>query len=151
MSTWSDGTLGDITHCRNCGAECVKARSKKGNDYLGVRVAIYGELAGRPIASWYAGHVCDAADVEHHQNVRLPQQQAQNDIDISAGKVVKGQEIIVIAGRKVAKGTIGIVFWVASEPDGYGVTKVGFTTATGDKHFTNIGNTQAVVTEQAAS
>jgi hypothetical protein len=43
-----------------------------------------------------------------------------------------------------------VVFWVAPEEDGYGVVKVGFTTAEGVKHFTNIANVRAKVSALSA-
>lgn len=49
----------------------------------------------------------------------------------------KGVQVRVSRGRKVPKGTAGVVFWVALEPDDFGIKKAGFTTETGEKIFIN--------------
>jgi len=59
---------------------------------------------------------------------------------IANGEIVVGQTVKVYRGRKVPQGTIGIVFWVADEADGYGDWKIGLKDEAGDKHFTSISN-----------
>jgi hypothetical protein len=52
-------------------------------------------------------------------------------------RVTTGKIVDVNRGRKVPKGTRGIVFWVGD--NGYG-TSIGLLTLDGSKHFTAIGN-----------
>jgi len=53
------------------------------------------------------------------------------------GEIVKGCDVIVSRGRKVAKGTTGQVFWIGDK--GYGPT-LGLRTADGATHFTAVKN-----------
>ena len=129
--------------CRGCGAEVYFDINRNGVRYL-------AERAGREyedgVGHWKQPHrhtaeqVADWADVLRFRAERLAQA-------IAGGEVVKGQTVEVFKGRKVPKGTVGVVFWVAPEADGYGVVKVGFKTAEGVKHFTNIENVRAQVSE----
>jgi hypothetical protein len=54
-------------------------------------------------------------------------------------RVDKGKTVKVVRGRKVPKGTSGLVFWVGSNQWG---ESCGFITATGDKHFTALTNVE---------
>ena len=129
--------------CRGCGAEVYFDINRNGVRYL-------AERAGREyedgVGHWKQPHrhtaeqVADWANVLRFRAERLAQA-------IASGEVVKGQTVEVFKGRKVPKGTVGVVFWVAPEEDGYGVVKVGFKTAEGVTHFTNIENVRAQVSE----
>ena len=129
--------------CRGCGAEVYFDINRNGVRYL-------AERAGREyedgVGHWKQPHrhtaeqVADWANVLRFRAERLAQA-------IADGEVVKGQTVEVFKGRKVPKGTVGEVFWVAPEEDGYGVVKVGFKTAEGVTHFTNIENVRAQVSE----
>jgi hypothetical protein len=132
--------------CRGCGAEVYFDINRNGVRYL-------AERAGREyedgVGHWKQPHrhtaeqVADWANVLRFRAERLAQA-------IASGEVVKGQTVEVFKGRKVPKGTVGVVFWVAPEEDGYGVVKVGFTTSEGVKHFTNIENVRAQVSALSA-
>lgn len=76
---------------------------------------------------FHPAHECRADEIEAHTTA-------------TANTIRKGATIEVVKGRKIPHGTTGVVFWVATEPDAYGVYKIGFTTDTGDKHFANIEN-----------
>ena len=129
--------------CRGCGAEVYFDINRNGVRYL-------AERAGREyedgVGHWKQPHrhteeqVARWAEVLRWREERLAQ-------EIADGEIVKGQTVEVFKGRKVPKGTVGEVFWVAPEADGYGVVKVGFKTAEGVKHFTNIENVRAQVSE----
>lgn len=68
------------------------------------------------------------------------QEQARREI-----MALKGMEVEVVKGRKVPKGTKGVVFWVGESTFGYTTTwRVGFKTAEGEKHFTALSNVEAV-------
>lgn len=116
--------------------------SKAGNRYLAASTEIRGE-GGRIIKIIYPAHQC-STDIEL---IEIRKQEAQALID--SGAIVKGQRIVVIKGRKIKIGTEGIVFWVASEPDGYGVIKVGFVDDEGVKQYINKANIQAAINEEA--
>lgn len=74
-------------------------------------------------------HVCDEARAEAHR--------AEQAAQLEAGVIVKGATVVVARGRKVAKGTTGIVFWLGT--DSYGNDKLGFK-ADGESHFTATKN-----------
>ena len=127
--------------CRGCGEEVFFSVNRNGVRYL-------AEKAGREyeggVGRWKQPHrhteeqVARWAEIVRREEEFLAQA-------IADGKIVRGQTGEVFKGRKVPKGTVGVVFWVAPQEDGYGVIKVGFTTAEGVKHFTNIANVRAKV------
>jgi hypothetical protein len=118
-----------VTHDR-CGVQVV--RREDGNIYDVVRV---GRYDARKFQCWRGAHRCDPNMVAH-----TDRQRAQEAAD---GKVdVKGAQVEVVKGRKVAKGTTGRVFWVGE--DGWGKVKIGFTTDAGDKHFTVADNCRRI-------
>jgi hypothetical protein len=132
--------------CRGCGEEVFFDVNRNGVRYL-------AERAGREyedgVGHWKQPHrhteeaVARWAEIVRRNAERLAQL-------VADGEIVKGQTVEVFKGRKVPKGTVGVVFWVAPEEDGYGVVKVGFTTAEGVKHFTNIANVRAKVSALSA-
>ena len=56
---------------------------------------------------------------------------------LSEGAIVKGQKVVVVKGRKVAKGTEGEIFWLGFETwNGESILKrVGIVTESGEKVF----------------
>lgn len=129
--------------CRGCGADVFFDINRNGVRYL-------AERAGREyedgVGHWKQPHRHTEEAVARHAE-RVEALQVWLDQAILDGKIVFGQTVEVFKGRKVPKGTVGEVFWVAPEADGYGVVKVGFKTAEGVKHFTNIENVRAQVLE----
>lgn len=131
--------------CRDCGRPVVWAISKKGNTYLASRVywrSDAGASNGRSNEkSFYPFHEC-----EPDEEYRSQYAAAMTVLDerraaaVEAGEIVRGQTIEVVKGKKIPVGTRGVVFWVATEPDRYGVIKAGFNTETGEKFFTNVSN-----------
>lgn len=125
--------------CRGCGEQVFFDTNRNGVRYL-------AETAGQQyeggMGRWKQPHrhteeaVARWAEVTRQAQERLAEA-------VARGELVKGQTIEVYKGRKIPVGTVGVIFWVAPEADGYGVVKVGFTTADGVKHFTNIKNVRA--------
>jgi hypothetical protein len=126
------------THeCGKCGAPVTKAISKAGKTYTANVVLWQGDLGGmREILS---GHTCDANEVIKYSKL--------TQLNLANGLLVKGQEVVVVKGRKVAKGTTGIIFWVELDNGfAYGdkkVTRIGFKDAQGTAHFTAATNVVA--------
>jgi len=133
--------MSKVISCRGCGAEVFWDTNRNGVRYLAERA---GQVYEGGVGRWKQPHrhteeqVARWAEVVRRNEEHLARA-------IADGEIVKGQTVEVFKGRKVPVGTVGVVFWVAPEADGYGVIKVGFTTPEGDKHFTNITNVRAKV------
>jgi hypothetical protein len=131
-----------IVGCRRCGAECFWDTNRHGKKYLAeVNEQQYDGGTGK----WKQPHYCQATDAEaakYQEGLqRLKDEQAlRKQIALENGEIVVGQIVKVYRGRKVRLGTIGIVFWLSEEADGFGCYKVGFTDKAGNKHFTAINN-----------
>jgi hypothetical protein len=141
----------DEFRCKDCGKPVVWAVSKKTDKtYLAVKATwmsdAHSSSNGRTNQrTFYPAHACEP-DTEHQARYALAMQMldADKSAKLDAGEVVVGAQVEVFKGRKVPKGTAGEVFWVAPQPDAYGVIKAGFKTAEGEKHFTNIENLKSV-------
>lgn len=108
--------------CNNCGARVAKAISNAGKSYLASVVVVHNQYAetnqhGKMILP---AHECDANEVKNYSK--------KIAMALEMGLIVKGQEVIVVKGRKVPKGTRGIVFWVKEEKINGEVseTRIGF-------------------------
>jgi hypothetical protein len=128
---------GKTHECDKCGALVTKAISKAGKTYTANVIMWQGDMGGmREILS---GHTCDQNEVISYGKL------TQSNLD--KGLLVKGQKVIAVKGRKVAKGTTGIIFWVELDNGfAYGdnkVTRVGFKDAEGNAHFTAATNVVA--------
>jgi len=130
-------TTGNLFPCRNCGNPVAWRTSKKGNRYLAQPKHWTGDKVDGARTYWPA-HDC-TPDPEWRERVAAAETQRITEA-MQAGRIERGCTITVVKGRKIPLGTSGVVFWVAPEADGYGVIKCGFTTADGDKLFTNIEN-----------
>jgi hypothetical protein len=117
---------GQLSICDACGAEVIQWFD--GNNRK-KQVTSYGYGIGQ--FCFAEKHECDP------ERVAKRAEKVEQD-----GIIVKGSRVVVVKGRKYAKGTAGTVFWVAPEPDGYDVVKVGFTSDEGEKIFININNIQ---------
>jgi hypothetical protein len=124
--------------CKDCGLWVEWRVSKKGHRYLADRKEWMGSETFAQRA-YYPRHACTP------NPEAVAALAAEHEARIAAGEIVKGATVRVAKGRKVAIGTVGTVFWVATDPDAYGVLKVGFTTEGGEKHFINIANVEAVI------
>lgn len=69
-------------------------------------------------------------------------------------KVDKNKKVIVIKGRKVPKGTEGVVFWVGTQNydrykrSGYEVTRIGFKDKFDTVYWTSADNVEVIIQEQ---
>lgn len=113
--------------CDKCGEEVAWLTNKAGNRYLG-EYRTYGRR--------FPHYHHSDKDVEAYLGFR--------QAEIDRGEIVKGQTVEVFKGRKVPKGTTGIVFWVSPDEDSYGVVKIGLKTEAGEPHFTNIANVRSI-------
>ena len=130
--------------CRECGYDVFWDTNRNGKRYLAQWCTQqYEDGRGR----WKQPHYCGEQQIADYTE-QLAMWEVQRANALTNGEIVPGQRIVVVKGRKVPLDVEGTVFWVAPEPDNYGVIKVGFNTAAGEKHFTNIAN---VVTHQEAS
>jgi len=126
--------------CKDCHDMVMwKESLKTGKTYLAIADCAIRNDDGRVIKVIYPGHKC-VPTLEAQQ--RFLDSKAfhanANAVAIASGEIVKGQTVEVFKGRKIAKGTTGLVFWVAPQPDHFDTIKVGFTTADGEKIFINI-------------
>ena len=129
--------IGKSLPCDKCGALVTKAMSKAGKTYTANVNMWQGDLGG--MKTILSGHTCDENEVIRYANL--------TKYNLENGLLVKGQEVIAVKGRKVAKGTTGIIFWVELDNGfAYGdnkVTRVGFKDAEGNAHFTAATNVVA--------
>lgn len=126
-------------NCRACGAIVAWVPRTNGEgSYLAQPKEWRGTDNATARKTFYPAHEC-TPDPERAAQVA---QEAAERVERAtlAGRIVKGVRVVVVKGRKIEHGTTGTAFWVADEPNGYGVLKVGFTTDEGAKHFTNIAN-----------
>ena len=132
--------------CFKCGREVIKCESKGGNFYIASieivssRFADYGDR-GKAI---YPVHKCDEKEIVEYQEF-LQSQLAQ-------GQIVKGQKVVVVKGRKVAKGTEGEIFWLGYETwNGESILKrVGIVLESGEKVFVSSDYVEAKISESAS-
>ena len=127
--------------CAHCGAIVVRAESNAGKIYIASVQHVSSQYAD-PYSSRqkviYPAHHCDPLEVDRYQK-RIA-------LAIENGQIVKGQKIEVIKGRKVAKGTSGIVFWIGYQMMNGSeiVDRVGFKSEDGTTYFINANNIQAI-------
>ena len=100
---------GTIGNCDRCGADIVKR-----DDGKVFSLFSRSGSGARTFACWIA-HRCDDIDVVAET--------ARRAALIEAGQIVKGSLVVVARGRKVAKGTLGVVRWIGE--NGYGDERVG--------------------------
>jgi hypothetical protein len=111
--------------CDGCGNIVAKTDTGRVLD-----VYISGER--KSIACWSHGHECDPECAAAYVALRA--------IKIDAGEIIKGQTVTVVKGRKVAKGTTGVVLWTGE--DAYGKTRIGFKSDDGKTHWTAASNVE---------
>ena len=135
---------GNTHECNKCGALVTKAISKAGKTYTANVTVWSGDMGG--MKEILSGHTCDQNEIISYAKL------IQANLD--KGLLVKGQEVVAVKGRKVAKGTTGIIFWVELDNGfAYGdnkVTRVGFKDAEGNAHFTAATNVLATNQVQEA-
>jgi hypothetical protein len=117
--------------CFKCGRTVVKCESKSGKIYVAsieIVSSQYADYSARGKAI-YPVHECDEKEVVKYQELLKRQ--------LAEGQIVKGQKVVVVKGRKVAKGTQGEIFWLGYETwNGESILKrVGIVTTLGEKLF----------------
>jgi hypothetical protein len=117
--------------CFKCGRQVVKCESKSGNFYVAnieIVSSQYADYTARGKAI-YPVHECDEREIVKYQEFVQRQ--------LAEGAIVKGQKVVVVKGRKVAKGTEGEIFWLGFETwNGESILKrVGIVTESGEKVF----------------
>ena len=127
--------------CVKCGQTVVKCESKNGKFYIAnidIVSSQYADYGARGKAI-YRAHDCNEHEIAQHQ-VKIAH-------DLAEGAIVKGQKVVVVKGRKVAKGTEGEIFWLGYETwNGESVlTRVGITVASGEKVFVSSEYVEAKV------
>ena len=127
--------------CYKCGREVVKCESKSGKFYIGNIEIVSSEYAdyGARGKAIYPAHKCAEDEIARYQ-LKIVR-------DLAEGAIVKGQKVVVVKGRKVAKGTEGEIFWLGYETwHGESVLKrVGITVASGEKVFVSSEYVEAKV------
>lgn len=101
------GTSG---HCDSCGVAVAKRDDGKVFD-----IQLRGSYNARKMACWGGTHRCDPERIVAHQ--------AQRELLIERGVIVKGLVVEVFKGRKVPVGTVGMVRWIGT--DSFGGQRVG--------------------------
>jgi hypothetical protein len=124
----SDG--GEIVKCDGCGVEVGKRPDGK---LFPIRHV--GFYQARKISCWQGTHRCDPA--------LAALVAAEKAAAIASGEIVKGATVVVARGRKVPKGTTGVVFWTGT--DAFDKPKVGFCDAAGVTHWTAASNVEPVL------
>jgi hypothetical protein len=108
---------GEIMIHDRCGAQVAKREDGKIFD-----VKAFGQYGARKFTCWNMLHTCDPAHVE-----MMAEKAAES---VAGGIITKSCVVVVVKGRKVAKGTTGVVFWMGE--DSWGKAKIGFKTAEGE-------------------
>jgi hypothetical protein len=116
-------------NCDGCGFPVAKTDNGR---ILDVFLSARG---GSTIACWSHGHVCNPEIATAYTASRAAK--------IDAGEIIKGAQVVVVKGRKVAHGTTGIVTWMGT--DNYGKPRIGFRTADGEMIFTATSNVTVVI------
>lgn len=134
--------------CRYCGHEVTWRESIRGNTYLAERVEIRGGDLNRVIKVIYPVHNCQVSDPAERKAID-DRREADNVAAIERGELIKGQNVVVVKGRKYPIGMTGVIEWVAREADGYGVFKVRIVTETGERLYINKANIKPAIKEEA--
>jgi hypothetical protein len=135
--------------CKRCGVTVWWDTSKKtGGRYLACTKRVGGIGAGG--GSWSKGikipHRCDPTTIANYEaEVAYAEQQRLSEL--ASGKIMKGQRVVVARGRKVPKGTRGIVFWIGD--NGWGESVGIEVEGTGERVFTASTNCDAQPMEVA--
>lgn len=118
--------------CYKCGQTVVKCKSNKGGIYIASIEIVQSRFAEghhEGLKAIYPIHKCN----EYEQKKWAETVQ----YNIESGRIVKGQKVEVVRGRKVAKGTVGEIFWLGFEEFNgeKKLNRVGIVTESGEKFF----------------
>lgn len=120
---------GEIVKCDGCGVEVAKREDGKLFTVRG-----FGQYYARKFTCWNSRHTCDPA--------LAAMVAGEKAAAIADGAIVKNQTVVVVRGRKVPKGTTGVVTWTGV--DAYDKPRIGFRDAAGTTHWTATSNVEAV-------
>lgn len=112
--------------CDGCGTPVAKTETGRILDLT------YNRHYAPQVACWSQGHECDPGAAQAYASIQADK--------INSGEVVKGQTVTVVKGRKVAKGTTGVVFWVGE--DAWGKARIGFKDEAGETFWTAASNVE---------
>lgn len=114
-------------------------------------VVVWDSEAGRPADVFYSSTYGDRRD---YAMVDATPEATRAYESWKAAKeaavVAPGKTVRVVAGRKVPKGTVGVVFWMGDNKYGPGM-RVGFTDAAGNTHWINASYVEVVSATAAAA
>lgn len=133
--------------CRDCGTQVAWRQTTTGKRYLAQPKHWNGERFSSQRTYWPA-HRCtpDPTWREHADRAEAE----RIALAVAAGRIERGCAVRVAKGRKFAIGTVGVVFWVADELTGYGITKCGVMTDGGEKIYINIENLELITEQETA-
>jgi hypothetical protein len=130
-----------VAYCRHCGTEVVWVESRKTGKKYPVNVHHFHDSD----ALYYRkDHLHQCTDEQRQSYIARQAEEAIERQDrIAAGEIVKGAMVEIVKGRKFPIGTTGRVFWIASQPDSYGVTKLGMMVGE-EKLWVNVENVRSI-------
>ena len=120
---------GEIRQCSRCRAQVAVREDGKVFDVRG-----FGQYFARKFTCWNMLHKCDP-DV-------AAQVAGERAMAIASGEIVVGQSVVVVKGRKVPKGTTGVITWTGF--DSYDKPRIGFRDEAGEIHWTAASNVEAL-------
>lgn len=112
--------------CDGCGAFVAKTASGR------IVTATTGGTNRMSYCCWAPNHECDPE--------RAAAYAACHAARIERGDMEKGQTVTVVKGRKVPKGTTGVIFWVGE--DSWGKGRIGFKGTDGETYWTATSNVE---------
>lgn len=129
---------GDFGRCDGCLAHVARVGKDKGQRPRLVDTIHRTTEGGREFwtySCWSAPtHVCDPQ--------RAALVAAEKAEKLAAGELIKGQRVRVVKGRKVAKGTEGVITWTGESDWG---PRLGIRDDQGQTHWTAASNVEAVI------
>lgn len=134
--------MGKPFDCKHCGLEVVWAVSKNNKKYLASIKNWSGDEVAITIA-FYPAHECDRNAERAAERAAI--KKAALDEKLSRGLLIKGQTVTVVKGRKVPKGTTGVIVWEGEPVTAYSKTvqRIGIKDAEGNMHYTASSNVVA--------
>lgn len=113
--------------CDACGRDVARREGRRTLYSVFTR----GAWAARTYACW-AVHTCNADDVTSYDRVKADK--------LAAGQIIKGARVVVVRGRKVPRGTEGVVIWTGR--DAWDNDRIGIRDDEGTTHWTAMKNAE---------
>ena len=129
--------------CKNCGTEVIwHTSAKTGKRYLAEIKRWHGDYTLNEM-SFFPAHKC-TPDIKYMQERKAADQQKEANIAhlMEWGMLAKGQHVTVVKGRKIPKGTQGIITWIANQIQ-YDTVRIGIKDSNDQMHYTSIKNVEA--------